>query len=365
VGSLKDNWPPPTRKEARKLRKRGQLPQWKPGGESNSWKPQKAHVFPRSKAPSSSTITTPKGVWKYRSGKEPKGLDDWETQEVMMYPTGQEPEGSANGKPHGVWGISKDAEPDEKGNWKPKDIWFYGPGETPEGDCAVHGKWTIPLGKVDSDWPPKSKLYVSPRRKVGKLKIPGTFDNKNPPPPALSPTRSPRKISASSAHSINSSSTRSKDKPPVSPQRQSSQRKDDEWRKHMGEDITFPFVGDSDDDNEVEDPLTAPPKQPVRHDTYDSFEEDDDDHGHNDLSPSHHTTTTTAGGSTTTTGSNSAHSGHKSSVVMNNSSTKEEDAHRGPKPVMAEYQSAFDYNPTSSSKKKKTKSLKSSRKKKT
>jgi hypothetical protein len=288
IEPLKKTWPPPTEEEAGRLRRGvGKIPQWDLSGKGNRWKPQTAHIFPRSKAPSSSTSSKPKGIWKYRSDNEPKGLDDWETQEVMMYPNGQEPEGSSNGKPHGVWGLSVDAELDETGHWKPQDIWFYGPSERPGKDCAVQGTWSMPLGKLDRGWPPKSTAYVSPVRKVGKLKIPGTFNNNNPPPLALSPTRSPKTVSptrspkkktSSSLHSKTTTpSPRPRDNPPVSPLR----------HKSMSDNIGIPFDDGNEQEEDDKDQTYVPAVQPIRLDTDDSndinHDADDDSKKKSDL----------------------------------------------------------------------------------
>mmetsp|Transcript_27222 Transcript_27222/g.65165 ORF Transcript_27222/g.65165 Transcript_27222/m.65165 type:complete len:871 (+) Transcript_27222:297-2909(+) len=369
VGTLKDTWPPPTEDEADKLRRGvGKLPQWDPSGKGNKWTPRVAHVFPRTKAPSSSTFTNPQGVWKYKSGNEPKGLNDWETQEVMMYPKGQEPEESCNGKPHGVWGISKDAEPDDNDNWKPQDIWFYGPGEKPSNDCTVQGKWSIPTGKLDAGWPPKSTAYVSPVRKVGKLKIPGTFDNSNPPPPALTPTGSPKikqfspkKISLLSLNSTptKSPSPLSRDKPPVSPTR----------RKSDSEELKIPVDYDSEQEDEPKEvPTKAPPKQPVRRDTKDSDDEGGDDARKGPKvslgdfkSPFDYIPTDSSSSSTKKKKKNSTKS---------SSDVKEGDTHKGPKASLGDFKSPFDSIPagssstsSSSKKKKKSTSLKTKKKK--
>ena len=369
VGTLKDTWPPPTEDEADKLRRGvGKLPQWDPSGKGNKWTPRVAHVFPRTKAPSSSTFTNPQGVWKYRSGNEPKGLNDWETQEVMIYPSGQEPEGSGNGKPHGAWGISIDAEPDDTDNWKPHDIWFYGPGEKPGDDCAVQGKWSIPTGKLDAGWPPKSTAYVSPVRKVGKLKIPGTFDNNNPPPPALTPTGSPKaKFSPKKFSSLSLKSTPTKspspfsrDKPPVSPTR----------HKSNSEKLKIPVDYDSEQDDEPEvDPTKSPPKQPVRRNTNDFDDDDEDD--------SRKGTKISLGDFKSPFDSIPADSSSSSTKKKKKKSTKsssrgeEDDGHKDPK-VLGEFKSPFDSIPTGSSStssssknKKKTKStsLKTKKKK--
>jgi hypothetical protein len=151
---------------------------WAIAGEKKiSWPPpmsKTAWVYPRAVAPLAKTCKT-QGIWKFVPDVEPAGASKWKPQQIELHGLTERLDDT---RPYGWWGIRSDAKPDQDLNWDPKDIWFYPPGEQPMNDCEKRGRWAFPRGKLDVSWPPP--VVESPRksRTVGKLKIPGTFDEK-------------------------------------------------------------------------------------------------------------------------------------------------------------------------------------------
>jgi hypothetical protein len=144
--------------------------EWPPPLSKSAW------VYPRSMAPASKRNQI-QGVWKFVHDIEPEGSHKWSPQQIELYST---KESLDDTRPYGLWGIKVDATPDKHLNYGPKDVWFYPPGEAPEDDCEKRGIWTFPRCRLDVSWPPPA--IESPQRKqrtVGKLKIPGTFDDKS------------------------------------------------------------------------------------------------------------------------------------------------------------------------------------------
>ncbi|KAL3915444.1 MAG: hypothetical protein SGILL_005652 [Bacillariaceae sp.] len=142
---------------------------WPPENSKSAW------VYPRGVAPGTEARKT-QGVWKFVHDIAPEKAHKWQPQQIELYSSMKQLDDT---RPYGLWGINADAKPDTDLNWDPKDIWFYPPGEEPEANCEKRGIWTFPRGRLDVSWPPA--VIESPQRKsrtVGKLKIPGTFDEK-------------------------------------------------------------------------------------------------------------------------------------------------------------------------------------------
>lgn len=147
-----------------------------PGERRISWPPpmsRTAWVYPRGVAPAAKTCKT-QGVWKFDHDIEPDGASKWKPQQIEMHGLKERLDDT---RPYGSWGIRIGAKLNKDLNWNPKDVWFYPPGEEPQADCEKRGRWAFPRGKLDVSWPPP--VVESPRksRTVGKLKIPGTFDD--------------------------------------------------------------------------------------------------------------------------------------------------------------------------------------------
>ncbi|KAG7366680.1 hypothetical protein IV203_029350 [Nitzschia inconspicua] len=134
-----------------------------------------ALVNPRAIAPAAKVCRI-RGVWKFVHDVEPEGASNWKPQQIEIHGLKERLDDT---RPYGMWGIRRGASPNKNWNWDPKDVWFYPPGEQPKGDCETLGRWAFPRGKLDVSWPPP--VVESPRkpRNVGKLKIPGTFGDKD------------------------------------------------------------------------------------------------------------------------------------------------------------------------------------------
>jgi hypothetical protein len=149
-----------------------------PGEKKISWPPpmsRTALVYPLALAPAAKPSKT-QGIWKFVHDIEPEGASKWKPQQIEIHGLKERLDDT---RPYGCWGIRKGADLNKDLNWNPRDLWFYPPGEQPMENCEMRGRWAYPRGKLDVSWPPP--VVESPRksRTVGKLKIPGTFDEKD------------------------------------------------------------------------------------------------------------------------------------------------------------------------------------------
>lgn len=171
-GKLKCRWPPPPTKNAiqgaTKPRTVGKL-------DPNRWS-KEAWVYPSKSAPRSRTDDDGViGVWKFPDREEPANVESWAPQHVDLHRASVDLDDSQVG----FWGVNPDIGEDIGNKDVPvKDIWFYPPSKSkPSTDESnIQGKWTLHPSKVDRSWPPTPMSpMASPRRRVGKLKIPGAF----------------------------------------------------------------------------------------------------------------------------------------------------------------------------------------------